>query len=71
MRRYRATIFYPLWANRQKEKVTMDYYMEDDQPRMQSIGGLVFTVLFIALLVWCLIRSPVPGHPGPHTTSTS
>ncbi len=51
------TIFYPLWANRKKEQVTMDYYMEDDQPRMQSIGGIVFTLLFIGVLVWALYQA--------------
>ncbi|MFM1816970.1 MAG: hypothetical protein RLZ98_3665 [Pseudomonadota bacterium] len=52
-----ATVFYPLWANRAKEKVTMDYYMDDDQPRMQSIGGVIFTLLFIALLAWCVYEA--------------
>ena len=49
-----ATVFFPMWRDRKKEKVTMDYYMEDDQPRMQSTGGLIFTLLFVAILVWGL-----------------
>ena len=47
-----ATVFFPMWRSRKEKKVTMDYYMEDDQPRMQSVGGVVFTLLFLAVLVW-------------------
>ncbi len=47
-----ATIFFPMWRTRHEQKVTMDYYMEEDQPRMQSIGGVIFTLLFLAVLIY-------------------
>ena len=47
-----ATVFFPMWRTRHEQKVTMDYYMEDDQPRMQSVGGVVFTLIFLSVLIW-------------------
>ncbi len=52
-----ATVFFPMWRSRKEKKVTMDYYMEDDQPRMQSVGGVVFTLLFLAVLVGGVIKA--------------
>jgi len=52
-----ATIFWPMWKNRRKTKVAMDYYLEEDQPKMQSIGGVVFTLLFLAVLVYGVIEA--------------
>ncbi|MGY9006201.1 MAG: tripartite tricarboxylate transporter permease [Alphaproteobacteria bacterium] len=46
------TVFFPMWRNRKKAKVDMDYYMENDQPRAQSIGGVVFTLIFLGVLVY-------------------
>ncbi|MCH8916578.1 MAG: hypothetical protein E2O90_03185 [Alphaproteobacteria bacterium] len=47
-----ATVFFPMWRDRKKKKVQMDYYLEEDQPRMQSKGGVVFTCLFLAVMIW-------------------
>ena len=49
-----ATVFYPMWKHRKEQKVQMDYYLEEDQPRMQSKGGVVFTFIFLALMVYGL-----------------
>ena len=46
------TVFFPMWRNRKKAKVDMDYYMEEDQPRAQSVGGVVFTLIFLGVLVY-------------------
>ncbi len=52
-----ATVFFPMWRTRHEQKVTMDYYMEDDQPRMQSKGGVVFTLLFLGVLIFGAIKA--------------
>ena len=52
-----GTIFFPMWRNRNKQKVTMDYYLEEDMPRMQSPGGVVFTSLFLAMLIYGVITA--------------
>jgi TctA family transporter len=52
-----ATVFYPMWRQRKEQKVQMDYYLEDDQPRMQSRGGVVFTCLFLAVMAYGLMEA--------------
>ncbi len=52
-----ATIFLPMWKNRKTEKMAMDYYMDYDKPKMQSVGGVVFTLLFLGVLVYGLISA--------------
>jgi TctA family transporter len=47
-----ATVFFPMWKHRKEQKVKMDYYLEEDQPRMQSVGGVVFTSLFLTLMIY-------------------
>jgi TctA family transporter len=52
-----ATVFFPMWRQRKEQKVQMDYYLEEDQPRMQSIGGVVFTCLFLAVMIWGMFEA--------------
>ncbi len=52
-----ATVFFPMWRHRKEQKVQMDYYLEEDQPRMQSIGGVVFTGLFLAVMIWGIFEA--------------
>jgi len=52
-----ATVFYPMWSQRKEQKVQMDYYLEEDQPRMQSIGGVVFTCLFLSVMIWAMFEA--------------
>lgn len=47
-----ATIFWPMWKNRKSTKMAMDYYLEEDMPKMQSAGGVIFTLLFLGVLVY-------------------
>ncbi len=52
-----ATIFWPMWRNRKETKVSMDYYLDEDKPKMQSIGGVVFTLLFLGTLVFGVVSA--------------
>jgi TctA family transporter len=52
-----GTIFLPMWKNRKSAKVSMDYYLEEDQPKMQSLGGVVFTLLFLAAMIYALVSA--------------
>jgi len=47
-----ATVFWPMWKHRKRQKVTMDYYLDEDRPKMQSKGGMVFTLLFLGVMVY-------------------
>ncbi len=52
-----ATVFWPMWRQRKEAKVQMDYYLEEDKPRMQSVGGVIFTCLFLSLMIWGLFEA--------------
>ncbi|MFT5539642.1 MAG: putative tricarboxylic transport membrane protein [Alphaproteobacteria bacterium] len=52
-----ATIFWPMWKNRKETKVSMDYYLDEDKPKMQSIGGVVFTLLFLGVLIYAVVEA--------------
>jgi TctA family transporter len=52
-----GTIFMPMWKNRKSAKMSMDYYLEEDQPKMQSLGGVVFTLLFLAAMIYALVSA--------------
>jgi hypothetical protein len=54
-----GTIFLPMWKNRKSAKMSMDYYLEEDQPKMQSLGGVVFTLLFLAAMIYALASALV------------